>query len=242
MLLNSGNSLRRFVMWCGGLFLVAAAVAGVPGCAGKKQEPKTNSSTALPIYAQYNVGASEGDSMATCMLQFFTNVEKTQTLWLEAPAEVRVDGQVVVGDSARITGAYYEYQQPLASFKGRHVIAYRHVDGMVAEEQFDFPVFTLATVLPEILPVTGFRLPVQGLPDGMGVQLVLTDTSFAGAGVSEREIVENGFINITNTHLASLKRGPVVLRLSAEMDRPLQGALRGTLSVSYSLTRSFELQ
>lgn len=216
-------------------------MVAVAGCAAKRQEPQAPAATLLPLYAAYKIGASEGDSLATCMLQFFSGKHHTQTLWLEAPAAVSVDGQVLEGDSAQLTGVYYEYQQPLSGFGGRHTIAYRHTDGGVAAEPFDFPVFTLAA-LPDRLPAADIQLFLKGLADGTTVRVVLSDTSLAGEGVNEHQQVHNGAITLTGAQLGLLKRGPVVLHLSAEMERPLSGALPGSLSVSYSLTRGFALQ
>ncbi|WP_073042719.1 hypothetical protein [Cnuella takakiae] len=225
-------------------WLLALASMGMllQGCAGNEQAPAKEPANPPPIFADYRVWAAEGDSMATCMLQFFTDQQKRQSLLLEAPARVQLDQTELEGDSARITGTYYEYQQVLSSFGGRHTILFQSEDKVTFRDTFYFPLFTLAAELPETLAKKDLEIRLAGLPDGSRLRMVLTDTAFAGNEYNEQYLVKAGAIVLSAAHLEQMHSGPIVLYLSAEEDRPLGGKLPGNLSVTYSLTRSFLLE
>lgn len=226
---------KRF---CVGLIVLLVTI----GC-GQQEESRTVAHKGVPrVFADYRVWASEGDSMATCRLQFFTDPQKRQSLWLTAPAAVSIDQVQLEGDSTRMMGAFYEYQQPLPEFGGSHTVVFRHADGRVFEDSFYLPVFDLAAELPEVLPAADLSIRLTGIRDGTPLRVVLTDTALAGVEYNELHNVAGDEVLLRGTDLARLHRGPVVLHLAAETDRPLAGSLPGTLSVSYSLTRSFRLR
>lgn len=224
------------------LMLLLWAGILLPACKDKEAAGPENVVPPPALYADYRVWASEGDSMATCMLQFFTDAQKRQSLWLQEPSEVLVDGTHLQGDSARNTGIYYEYQQPLAGFGGLHKIVLSGIKGRDYRDSFDFPLFTLASELPESIAKEDTEIRLSGLRDGSRLRVVLTDTAFSGTEYNEMLPVKDGIVVLPQQHLEQLRSGPIVIHLSAEEDRPLRSPQSGHLLVSYSLTRSFMLE
>lgn len=224
------------------LLLLLWAGLLLPACKDKEAAGPGDAAQPPTIYADYRVWASEGDSMATCMLQFFTDAQKRQSLWLPAPTEVLVNDMELQGDSARNTGLYYEYQQPLASFGGLHRVLLRGMQGRNYRDSFYFPLFALASELPETIAKKDTEIRLSGLRDGSRLRVVLTDTAFSGTEYNEMLPVKDGAVVLPQQHLEQMHSGPIVIHLSAEEDRPLRSPLPGHLSVSYSLTRSFLLE
>src|SRR5215217_454867 len=102
-------------------------------CTQKKAAPGTDA-----VYADYSITAEEGSDSVTCLLKFYKNRRDGSTVFLEPPAAVQFDGASVPGDSAGLSGAYYEVQKPLASFSGTHTIVFKNADGDQYKETFLF--------------------------------------------------------------------------------------------------------
>jgi hypothetical protein len=211
-------------------------------CTNRSQNDPEPLAPVPGVWAQYKVWAEEGDSLVTCMLQFYNRPQGRQTLILEPPARIQVDGQELEVDSAGITGAFYEYRAYLDEFSGKHLVKFTNQDGRSFIDSFSFYPFTLASELPAGLRRQNQEIAIDGLPDGSQVRVVLTDTAFHSQGINEVETVYNGKLLLPAAYLQSLKNGPVILQLIFEEDRRLRSRLEGELSVSYGLTRMFELR
>lgn len=221
----------------------AVAIFLLCGCADKaKKGAGTTVASPPALWADYRVWAEEGDSTATCLLQFYASPQKRQTLWLDAPALVAVDGVPLPGDSAGLSGAFYELRTPIDDFSGTHTIRFLDAEQRAFTDSFSFYPFRLAAELPATVTPADQVLQLEGLPDGKTVRLVLTDTSFTGMEYNELKTVRDGQVVIEGAVLRQLKSGPVTMHLSAEEERPLHSMLRGGLSVSYALSRVFELR
>ena len=177
--------------------------------------------------------------MATCMLQFFDGPKKRQGIRLPPPAEVLVDGVPLTGDSAGMSGVFYEYRAPLATFQGQHVIQFRDEAGRRFVDSFSYAVFDMSGVRQQ--GQNAYLINLEGLPEQSKVRVALTDTAFDHEGYNEFLPVTSGELILDSSVLGRLNSGPVQLHVSAEEDRPLKSGLRGGISVSYSTNSSFEL-
>ena len=84
---------------------------------------------------------------------------------------------------------------------------------------------------------------VEGLQDQDIVRVVITDTSFESEGVNEMDTVISQRLDLRK-YLPAISNGPVTLYLFKEEERSLKNkpSKRGTISITYSLKREFELK
>jgi len=68
------------------------------------------------VFFDYEVWAEEDKEDVTVNLQYRMGGKNGTTLVLDEPSKVILDGEQLKVDSAKVTGAYYEVQRPLASF------------------------------------------------------------------------------------------------------------------------------
>jgi hypothetical protein len=226
--------MYNYVLWAALLLLFLSC----------SNEPRPPSAGRVPpnLWAQYKVWGEEGDSTATCMLQFYSDAQMRQTLLLEPPAGVQIDGQHLVADSAGIVGAFYEYQAAAPRFAGRHTIKFTDLEDQVFEDNFIFQPFTLKGGLPAVLSGDDLELPLSGLANGSAVRIVLIDTTEAGTGINELVRVQNEKIMLPAHYWQDLAPGPIILHLTAEEERPLKSRLQGQILITYGLSRIVELQ
>ena len=194
-------------------------------------------------YADYSIVAGEETENVTCVLKFYRFGPRDLSVFLKPPATVSFDGAALQGDSAGLSGAFYEVQKPLDSFAGTHTIIFKSSDGKEHKETFDFQPLKLAAGLSETIPRGDISLQLEGLAPDAPVRVLLTDTSFYTADINEIDTVRNGTLVITREALQNVASGPVTLHLIKEDERPLQAwpGRRSKLSVTYSLARAFEL-
>jgi hypothetical protein len=221
------------------LWFIVVVVLLTIGCKERDQPAPASPGRQPAVWAEYRVWATEGDSMATCMLQFFDGPKKRQGIRLPPPAAVLVDGVALTGDSAGMSGVVYEYRAPLARFPGQHVIQFKDEAGRLFVDSFTYAVFNMPAMRQQ--GKNGYLIKLGGLPEKSKVRVVLTDTAFDHEGYNEFLPVINGALAIDSTVLSRLSSGPVLLHVSAEEDRPLKSGLPGGISVSYSANSSFEL-
>lgn len=207
-------------------------------CNSKKGPKSTDT-----VYADYSITAEEGGENVTCLLKFYKNRRVGSTLFLEPPAAVLFDGVAVRGDSAGLSGAYYEVQKNLAAFPGTHTIVFKNAEGDDYKETFSFQPFSIAGELGQTVPRGDITLQLQGLKDGEPLRVLLTDTAFYTPDINDIDTVKNGTVVITREALNRVASGRVVLHLYKEEERPLQHPPGGggQLSINYGLSREFVL-
>jgi hypothetical protein len=156
---------------------------------------------------------------------------------------VTLDGIALEGDSARLSGAFYESQQPLDGFAGTHTIVFKNAEGKEYKEEFRFQPFTVTNDLTGAVPRGEIELQLEGLAPTDYVRVLLTDTSFTTTDINEVDTVRNGRITISRAALRNVASGPVTLHLFKEEERRLKNAPAGggLLSITYGLSREFDL-
>lgn len=206
-------------------------------------DKKTSKINYDQLYFDYTLTADEDGPYATCMLQYKKNSLNGNALNV-APARVELDGQAIEGDSAGLSGFYYEVQRPLDSFSGKHTIVFSTPGSKQYKEEFDFTPFTLAEELPEQVRKESLTIRFTNFPKGENkLRLFLLDSSFLSGGYNELVPVRNGELVIDKSIWDQMKTGPIVMQLSLEKEQPLQQVTKagGRLSITYGLKREFEL-
>jgi len=196
------------------------------------------------VYFDYTITAEEGGLYATCMFQYKKEGLDGNAINI-APGKVELDGQPLEGDSAGLSGYYYEIQKPIDSFSGKHTIVFTNPDDEQYKEEFEFTPFTLAEELPQKILRKPFIIHLKNFPKiKTPLRLLLLDTTFESQGFNDLVPVVNGEISITQAILNTLKKGPINLELYMEEEKPLQqhNSAGGRLSITYGLKRAFELE
>ena len=103
------------------------------------------------VFFDYEVWAEEGKEDVTVNLQYRMGGKNGTTLILDEPSKVILDGEQLKVDSAKVTGAYYEVQRPLASFAGKHTINFTDLNKKEYNEEFEFTPFSLEPDVPSTL-------------------------------------------------------------------------------------------
>lgn len=210
-------------------------------CANRSEQPDLRSAAPAGLWADYKIWAEEGDSLATCLIQFYTGPEKHQTLVLQPPAGVQLDGTSLQVDSAGLSGAFYEYRAPVATFAGIHTIAFTDQNGRVFTDTLVFNPVHLASEFEGPVEVADQELLLKGIPAGARIRVVLTDTAVLGDEINVLDTVQEGRFVLPAAWLKGLKPGPVNMQLFAEEERHLRSGLKGKISVSYNINRMFDL-
>lgn len=195
------------------------------------------------LYFDYTITAEEGGVYATCLLQFKENNLDGNAINV-SPGKVELDGQTIEGDSAGLSGYYYEVQKPIDSFAGKHTIIFTRSDDQQFKEEFEFTPFTLTEELPEKISRKAITIQLKNFPYHQAtLRLLMLDTAFVSKGFNDTVAVVNGQIKIDESILNNLKNGPITMELYMEKEMPLQQHTNagGRLSITYGLKREFEL-
>ncbi len=225
---------RTPVFWVTALLLA--------GCNNTEEKLPVRSSVD-DLYISYNITGDQDKESVTCMMQFREGGPDGKGLLLENGAGVSLDGQVLMPDSARLSGVYYETEQPVSGFEGKHNIVYTDATGKKFTEHFEFHPFQLSP-LPETVDRSGFDIELGNFPTRRTrVQLMLTDTAFRTNDAIEWVVVTDGRLPVTSTMLNKLSAGPVFVEIYREEDRPLQqiAGAAGRIRISYGVRGSFLL-
>ena len=211
------------------------------GCADEKNEPKGGKPSV--IFADYRFTGDDGKEMVTGLLQFFEGSRKGEPMRLTPPAGIQVDGVALVADSALRTGAYYEVQQPLQQFRGKHTLILTDEHGQTHREAFEFEPLLLQTELGPTVKRGALELEVSGVQKGDKVRVLLTDIDFDTDDINRLQTVTDGKLVISAEELQTVAAGPVTLMLYKEVEKTLEkGTLSGgRLSITYGLSREFNL-
>ena len=216
-------------------FLILLAIAG--SC---KNSDRRDGATGL--YANYSIRGEEEEEFVTAFFQFFDDpVERA--LVLREPAKVFLDDNLLSPDSAKETGGFYEIQLPMQDFTGTHSIRFIDAENREHREEFSFTPFRLIKEVNDSLNRKDMVFGVEGLQDQDIVRVVITDTSFESEGVNEMDTVISQRLDLRK-YLPAISNGPVTLYLFKEEERSLKNkpSKRGTISITYSLKREFELK
>jgi hypothetical protein len=195
------------------------------------------------LYADYQITGEEGAENVTCLLRFLAGGSQGTPVLLEPPASVSLDGTLLQADSARLSGAYYELQQPTEAFKGTHTIIFKNAEGREYKETFDFQPFAMMNDLGKTVPRGDITIQLDGLMPAEAIRVLLTDTSFYTDDINEVNTIQSGTLVITQDALHRVASGPVTLYLFKEEEHRLKNAPAGggKLSITYGLSREFEL-
>jgi len=194
------------------------------------------------LYFDYTITGEEGDENITCMFQYKDGDAEGKALGVE-PAKVKLDGEVIGPDSARLSGFFYEIQKPVDSFAGKHSVVFITPDKQY-KNGFEFFPFTLQEELPERISRQRLTIPLRNFPPGeRSVRLLLLDTAFESMGFNDMVPVVNGKVTVDEFILKNVKNGPINLELYLEQEVPLQEPTKagGKISITYGLKREFEL-
>jgi hypothetical protein len=112
--MNRPKSINSILAFCFALLAMTSCTSNEIG----------NSKDVNPdaVFFDYTVLADEGGENVTVNLQYRMGGKNGTTLVLDEPSKVLLDGEQLKVDSAKINGAYYEIQKPIASFAGKHMI------------------------------------------------------------------------------------------------------------------------
>ncbi|MGH2552599.1 MAG: hypothetical protein ACRDEB_02715 [Chitinophagaceae bacterium] len=196
------------------------------------------------IFFDYKIWGGEGNDFITVKLQYRYGGENGESFFLEAPAKVELDGEILKADSARMTGVYYEVQKPLKSFAGKHTITFTASNNKKYRETFNFQPLMLTKPVPASLQRTDLIFEFKGLSNDDLVRVLMTDTSYLSEEINQVDSVKNGGIVITREQLRGLKNGPIFLEITKEFESEIKNGTRegGRISISYGLKREFILK
>ncbi len=197
------------------------------------------------VFFDYTVLADEGGENVTVNLQYRMGGKNGTTLVLQDPSKVLLDGEQLKVDSAKVTGAYYEVQKPIASFSGKHTISFTDLNKKEYTEEFEFAPFTLEPNVPALLERCDLVFTFKGLESVDVLSVTLTDTSFQSTDITnDTDTVRNCRLVIASHRLSALVNGPINLQLYKEVDKPIKNATKegGKLHIRYGLKRQFELK
>ncbi len=219
-----------------GLF---SAIAGA-GCHSNSNKSQNN----YPAYADYRISGAEDQENVTAIFQFKPDSASTQSIMLDAPAQVTLDEEIITADSANFTGVYYEIQKPLKTFTGSHTVIFTDASGKAYRQVFNFTPFHLETIIPATVKRQDITLHITGLKPVDVLRLVVIDTSFTTADINMVDTITNGVLTISRRQWSNLAPGPVTLQLFKEEEQTLNNAASkgGHLSITYRLSQDFDLE
>lgn len=196
------------------------------------------------VFFDYKIWAEEGKEAVTVNLQYRMGGPNGTTLVLNEPSKVVLDGEKLVLDSAKFSGAYYELQKPIAAFAGKHAIFFTDLNNKEYKEEFEFVPFSISPDVPEVLTRGNLVFELTGLEPVDYIRVTLTDTSFTSNDINDVDTVRNGRLIISADRLSTLKSGPINLQFYREMEKMVKNGTPegGRLSVTYGLKREFELK
>ena len=196
------------------------------------------------VYFDYEIWADEDREDVTINLQYRRGGKNGTTLVLDQPSQVLFDGEQLNLDSAKVTGAYYEIQKPMASFAGRHVISFTDLNRKTYKEEFEFSPFRLEPDLPATLSRGDLVFTFKGLDSIDYLSVILTDTSFSSKDINDLDTVRDGRLVIAGNRLSAVKNGPINLQFYKEVEKPVKNGTKegGRFLLRYGLKRDFELK
>ena len=240
---DSGFNCNYFIM---NRILVLIFILPIFLAAACGKDEKRNMKDIDPdsIYFDYKIWGEEGYENITVKLQYRLRNVNGESILLEEPAKVELDGDVLKADSAKMTGVYYEAQKPVKTFSGKHTITFTDVNNKKYRESFNFQPVTLAKPVPATLQRSDLIFEFNGLSPEDLVRVLITDTSFLSDEINRVDTVKNGRLIISKEELIALSNGPVHLEITKEFEKPVKNGTPegGRISISYGLKREFILK
>ena len=224
------------------ILLVTLLISGV-SCGSK--DKKVNTTLEIDnIYFDYKISAEEGYDNLTVLLKYRDDDKNGDAFAPEVLKNIKLDEEILVPDSSKMGGVFYEIQKPINTFTGKHYITFFTNEGKEFKEEIVFSPMILTTVIPETIKREDLVLDFTGLENEDHVRIVLTDTSFFNDGVNRIDAVLNNQMILSKKDLESLADGPILLEFIREFERPIKnaGEAGGRVRINYTLRRSFNLQ
>jgi hypothetical protein len=196
------------------------------------------------IFFDYKIWGEEGNDSVMVMLQFREYDAFGETILVDEPGSVILDGQKIKADSTPMTGPFYAVYRHVRDFTGRHSIVYTDINRNKYKEDFVFSPFTLKTELGDTVARNRLNLVFEGLNKRDIIRILLTDTSFTSDGINRVDTVWNNKLTLTRGDLLSLENGPINLEFIRETERRVSNstAAGGTLSILYTIRREIFLK
>jgi hypothetical protein len=195
------------------------------------------------FYFDYTVIGDEENNEVTVKLQYRTGGPGGRTWLIPEPGKVELDGELMVADSSRRNGYWYEANRLLDEFEGQHQIVFEN-NGKTFTEVFDFNRMSLKTEVPHVIYRHDLVFEFDGLSDGDQVRVLVTDTGFYSRGIDRIDTVTAGVIMISGYDLDNVKDGPVTIEFYRETEEELTETTvkGGRLLKVFGLRREFELK
>lgn len=196
------------------------------------------------IYFDYKISAEEGYDNLTVLLKFRDGGNTGQAFIPAELDKVKLDDEILLPDSSKLDGVFYEIQKPINAFSGKHYITFSTIDGKDFKEEINFSPMSLTTAIPETINREDLVLDFAGLENEDYVRIILTDTSFFNDGINRIDVVLNNQMILSKKDLDNLSDGAILLEFIREFERPIKnaGEAGGRVSINYTLRRSFNLQ
>src|SRR4030095_13022620 len=118
----------------------------LPACLNDEPEHPIDRNNA-DFYFDYTIVGDEENNEVTIKLQFRS---RGRTWLIPQPGKVELDGEVMMADSSRRNGFWYETNKPLDEFEGQHQIVFTNKD-QTYKEVFDFNLISLKTEIPRVV-------------------------------------------------------------------------------------------
>jgi len=224
------------------ILLITLLISGV-SCGSKDKKVDTTLEIDN-IYFDYKISAEEGYDNLTVLLKYRDDDKNGDAFAPEVLKNIKLDEEILVPDSSKMGGVFYEIQKPINTFTGKHYITFFTNEGKEFKEEIVFSPMILTTVIPETIKREDLVLDFTGLENEDHVRIVLTDTSFFNDGVNRIDAVLNNQMILSKKDLESLADGPILLEFIREFEQPIKnaGEAGGRVRINYTLRRSFNLQ
>ncbi len=193
------------------------------------------------LVLDYQINAKEGDDNLSVLLQF-RNPINDDAIELKAPEQVRLDGEILMVDSAK-KHYFYEAFLPIDSFQGIHEILFTDREKRQFKKEFRFEHFKMNTMIPDSIDRDSLQLEFSGVSEDDQITMILTDTSFVNDDINR--VLPEGVSKIVlgPEDLDNLRSGPVRLEFIRETMIYFKNEhFRGGMQINYSLKREFILK
>lgn len=194
------------------------------------------------VYMDYSILYNGGDSV-TCHLQYRFAGENGTTLILSEPSKVEIDGSLITVDSSSFSGAYYQKNFAINSFKGDHEISFTDVNGKTITEKFNFHNVQVENIEPVIYTQNEMVLKFKDAQEEDVVEINIADTSNETNDLNIRSKLVNNKLIITPAQLQQLKPGTCKFSIFQTEERPLKTSTLqgGRINTTY-LVKEMQLE